>query len=173
MTRAIFILFCIFSFSSLKATHYGDLARDIMNSYSIHLYKLRGLELAGSGGSMPADIKKITLQFDSPLELDLVCARRLFIESAEGLLYIVNRDKKIRPYLHDYPFTCRNIGFGIGFMHKGKWAKNNKIAYVSIVNSIVFYSIYTEKLEDLYEEPYEEALRIVQQENAKLSLKLQ
>jgi hypothetical protein len=175
MKTVLFFVIFIFSFSSLKSSEYGDLTYGIMNSYSTYLKKSKNLELAGSGGSMPADVKKIILEFDSPLELDLVCARRLFVESAQGLLNIVNRDKKIRPYLHDYPFTCRNIGFGIGFMQRGKWAKSNKIAYVFIAEKNIFYTICksgTEDLEDFFQEPYEEALRIVQQENAMSLLKL-
>jgi len=70
----------------------------------------------------------------------------------------------IRPYLHDYPFTWRNIELKISFYDQNGRSIPGKLAYITTVNGIVYYLSYdkiTEGLVDMHEEPYEEALRLV------------
>lgn len=156
---------------------YGRMAHAIMNTYSEHLKKTKNFRLAGSGGSMAAELKVLNLMYFCNKELDLSQARRLYVEVVEGLLKVVNNTKEIRPYLHDYPFTSKNVKIQLGFFgNDGKGVKNKKIACIILTKKgNIDYAICkgnTEDWEDFYHEPYEEALRIVQQENAKSQLRV-
>jgi hypothetical protein len=77
----------------------------------------------------------------------------------------INSDEKIRPYLHQYPFTDKNIEIDFWIRNSdGSRVALDKIYYVSAINGILRY--YTEDPEKfsrklVHEESYEEALRFV------------
>lgn len=167
--------FCLLSSFIWRKEHdYGGMAYSIMNSYSDHLAKTKKIYLEGSGGAMNCDLKELKLRYVSDLKLDLTQARKLYIELVEGLLKLVNNNKEIRQYLHNYPFTKDNIDIIIGFEDKnGKSAKNPKIACIWLAKGKICYSVCkgnSEKFENLCKEPYDDALRIVKEENAKTLL---
>lgn len=157
----ILLLFtsCVLDPPHVKAAH------KIMNSFTKKMKK-EGLSLFASGGSMMGDIQVISLDYETCKSVNIEQARMLFIKEAEALLYQINSDHEIHPYLHDYPFTSRNIFLTIAFCKTdGNFADPPNIAYVMLRThkDLVCYSIYdeqTERLETVYEEPYEEALKI-------------
>lgn len=143
-----------------------------MSRYSQNLKKTKNLYLIGSGGTSISDVQMIILKYQTTQELELEKVRILFVDCVEGLLKLVNQDKKLRKYLHDYPFTCKNVLIGISFINSNnKWAENNKIAYVNVVEGQINYfaANKNDNLVDYFEEPYEEALRIVKREQAKIA----
>lgn len=140
-------------------------AQKIMNSFTKKMKK-EGLILVGSGGSMMGDIQEINLDYETCQNVNVEQARMIFIKKTESLMYQINSDPEIRPYLHDYPFTSRNIFLEITFCKTDRdFVKPPNIAYVVLRThkDLVSYSIYddqTERLATVYEEPYEEALKI-------------
>lgn len=125
--------------------------------------------LIGSGGAMMDDVKMISLSFTSFHGFTIEEARQYYVEIAEKYLLLINENEKLRPYLHNYPFDFHNIQFDIGFhdVETRKWSKDS-VAFVfcSRKDGIIFYDIYDhekDKLIDVYEEPYEEALKIVKE----------
>jgi hypothetical protein len=175
----IFILFVTVCFSCGRGSgcRYCDLADNLMNAYSKEVRKTKNLLLFGSGGSMTTDVRVLSPSYEYLGNMDLCQARFLYIETVEGLIRKVNNNEEIRPYLHNYPFTEKNIALAIGFIDKQE--NRVKEGYIALVfmldneNGLIYYNIYnseTEMLETIYIEPYEEALKIVNEQKAKTEL---
>ena len=92
-------------------------------------------------------------------------ARILLITLTKELLDRINSDQQIRPYLDHYPFTEKGISLGLSFYDdQGKRVDNGYVAHLFVAkDGNICYDTYNHE-EDLYEEPYEEALRIVENE---------
>jgi hypothetical protein len=149
--------------SCQRAVPQERISHSLMNSYSRELQK-KNVYLAGSGGAIPDKINYLILQYDTIARLNIEEARKLYIEAVVGFIEKVDNCAEIQPFLKDHPFTHKNVEFGIGFSDKNhKFVPPPYIAYVSLINGNVLYSIYNEKnrLEVIYREPYEEAFKIV------------
>lgn len=162
----LFLFFQVACYSSDKV----DLSYKIMNSYAAKQKKERNLRLSCIGGSWPTDIHVLDVDFDTNLYVDVPQARKLIVPCIKEFLDQINSDKQIRPYLHDYPSTVKNIGLGISFSNKktGRCITYPYIAYVFTLKGKIYYNYYSNSeawtpLEDAHEESYEEALRIVQE----------
>jgi len=121
--------------------------------------------LIGTGGQMMDDIQMMAMSFEVCRPIDVSKARQLLISVIQKYLSKINNDEKIRPYLHQYPFTDKNIEIDF-------WIRNpdrsrvalNKIYYVSAIDGILRYYVddpekFSRKL--VNEETYEEALQII------------
>lgn len=170
MKSVIYLFFTLFLFfnrlESMDEYHYVDLKNSVVNSYVNQIKKTKKLHLKASGGSMTTNINVIFLKFESDQVLDLPGVRKLFVETVEGLLYTINQNTKIRPYLHDFPFTKNNTEISISFSNAVDSGLNKKIEYVVIINGDVIYTTSKEKngtLITFLKEPYEESLRKVKE----------
>ena len=116
---------------------------------------------------MMGDIQAVALGFASYKALNVDEARKLYVNIVEEYLHRVNCNEEVRPYLHNYPFTINNLEFNIEFDESnGRMKSDGHVAYVSFIASrnLIFYSSYdykTHKFQDLHQESYEEALKIV------------
>lgn len=161
ISSLVFFLCTSFYFTPahVKAAH------RLMNSFDKKM-KTQGFRLSASGGAMMNDIQKIDLDYEICRYLDVSEARLLFVKHAEALLSQINNDSNIRPYLHNYPFTSKNIFLTFSFCKtNGDLVDPPYIAYVAMQTSKnkVRYLVNDEeknKLKRVYEEPYDEALRI-------------
>jgi len=99
-------------------------------------------------------------QFRKPVSLEM--ARKLLIDSIQEYLSEINSSEKIRPYLHNYPFTAQNIQIKIFFCNPdGSEVAPDQINVASAVEGKMFYYIdYSEKhtLKEIHKETYEEAV---------------
>lgn len=163
--KYIYLLLILFFCTGCSCPVHVAAAHRVMNSFTKKMER-EGFHLCSSGGAMMDDIKQITLDYEICQNVNVDEARIIFIKYAESLLEQVNSDIKIRPYLHNYPFTSENILFGISFCKPdGNFADPPYIADVLLQNknNRVFYSVHnkqTELLDDVYSESYEEALNI-------------
>src|SRR5262245_48668587 len=109
MTILVFI-FC----SGFVSTHvkYAD---KLLNAYAKQMKYEKGFELSSIGGAMMKNVKSVTLDLSDNKNVDIAEARKLYVETAEGLILKINDDVKIRPYLNQYPFTIENIEVSISF----------------------------------------------------------
>jgi len=171
----ILILPVLFALSGCKSeeSYHVQLAHSLMKKYAQKMRKEKGLELSGIGGAMMYKISELSLDFISKEKSTIPEARKLYLEVVEGILPIVNDDKKIRPYLKNYPFTPENIDFSIVFYDKSsnKRAVPPYVAHVFYCRGDVVYSFFNAEKDkyndDLqYAEKYEDALRIVQQDES-------
>lgn len=118
---------------------------------------------------MMGGIQAVALGFASYKALNVDQARKLYVDIIEEYLHKVNGNEEVRPYLHNHPFTINNLEFTIEFDEpNGRMKSDGHVAYVSFIASrnLIFYSSYdykTHEFQDLHEESYEEALKIVKE----------
>lgn len=147
------------------STKHTRAAHKFMNSTSKQLEKKFDLKLIGDGGSMMHDIKVIHLAFNSRENLEIDQARKLIMSCAKIFINNMNSSTKIRPYLHNYPATEKNIDLKIFFQIHKKFPP----PYVSVVslhkgNVIYYYDNEEGHLEEALREPYAEALKKIRED---------
>ena len=161
----LFLPICAFS----KSLHV-KLSDKIYNAYNKELKNKRNLYLVGSGGGMMHDIKEVFAAYVSFERLNVNEARKLYVEVVEGYLSKYNQDEKVRPYLHNFPFTVDNVDVKISFEDEKHHFRDQ--GYVALMfvgkHQRLVYRAYDPKSDEfiaLYEEPYETAREIVMQES--------
>jgi len=143
-------------------------ANKIIDSFTKEIKVRSNLLLFGRGGAFMNDIQEFDLDYFSYRNVSVEESRVELVTNVEILLSNINRDYEVRPYLHDYPFTFSNIHFGLVYTDKctNSWTKAPYIASTTLIEGNIYYDIYNiqkKKLETVYQEPYAEALRIMQQ----------
>lgn len=135
------------------------------------------LEQDSSGGGMCDGINRVACSFVGFRKIDVEEGRRLFVDGVESLCAAFNDDPVIRPYLHNYPFVQKNINLMLAFDDPICF-RPFPAPYVSSIfceYDTIFYRSYspqTEQYDSLYEEPYEEAVRIVHEQREAAKRKL-
>ncbi len=166
------IIICLSSCGGGKS--YSHMVDPIFASYGKEMKKKRGYWVMGTGGSMPnEEVKSIFISFVGIYKVDIQSARRMYIEVVEGFIKKVNDDKTIRPYLHDYPATSKNMDIFLGFAEEStkKSVKPPYIAFVFCYNDMIYYNIYeNSEFKEVFDEPYEVALKIVLDEQNALQI---
>jgi len=166
LTLSIYILSCI----NLYAAHpeepiYCKYADKITEKYCTDMAKTQKLYCYGEGGGFIKNVNKIDLSFNTIQTLNIAQARTLIIKCSEELLKRINADNDIKPYLSHYPFTEQGLALGISFDDENQDSVASKfVAMVFAVNGSVYYSTYNhhkKKFQDIHEETYQEALKIV------------
>ena len=128
-----------------------------------------GLHCIGTGGGMMNHIRMMAMSFQLFREVDLPEARRILVSVTTEYLKEINDSKRVRPYLKEYPFRVENIEIMI-FIRKenNDDVGPNQINYMSANRGLLKYCLpdkpgsYVEQI--LHEETYEEALKIVREE---------
>lgn len=165
------LLICFFLINfrlGYQSPRYVKLAHKITDETAEKLKKKKNLSPAGTGGSMMNDVKMMMMAFQFFEVVDMDAARELLVYSTEEYLTNINSNKELRPYLHNYPFTSENVEIVIYFSqpNRGDVPLGN-IAVAAVGNgSIVYYTKCSgpQTLKEFYEEPYQDALKIVASE---------
>ena len=83
----------------------------------------------------------------------------------------VNEHEKIRPYLREHPFKPNRTMISVAFQDEnGRYYIDGSVAYVSLIKGKIFYDTAksaTEGLLEILEEPFEEAVKILQNTSPK------
>ncbi len=170
--RILKAILLIFSFGvSLNAQEhespeYVYYVNEIFRSFSKQVKQEFGLDCQSTGGSMPYDVQEISMSFDSDLIATLQEARELEVKITEKFIKVINAHEKIRPFLREFPFPPNRATIMIAFQRPKKINSNNHVELVFQVKNRIFYESkktsppYTYEI--IKEEPYEEALKIVQ-----------
>lgn len=161
MNKLLIFLFVLVLNLNLWAG-YTDLSGKIAARFSEKTKQEDGMQVGCMGGSMMGDIRVISLLAQGEVELTLLQLRALIIKHCEQFTSMVNEDLAIRPYLHEYPFTIRNIEFF--YIFQGRKGQKIKTPYVegAVVNEgKIIYTIYDEKgkvikpkISELYDDAY-------------------
>jgi hypothetical protein len=151
-------------YESPDYTHY---ANEIIHSFSKQIKKEFGFNCEASGGSMPYDVEEISIRFSTDRQVTVGEARELEVKITEKFVECINAHEKIRPFLREYPFPANRTDVMIRFYKTKKFnLSNNNVELVFHVKNKIFYQATNRNNPNLYdtlkEEPYEEALRIVQ-----------
>ena len=178
MKYLILLLVIVLNGCAASYDTHCKLADQLAMNFAMKLQASNNLTLSGYGGAMMGNVKVINLAFDTEECMNVDQIRRLIVHKAEELIYAMNSDMRIRPYLHDYPCTVKNIHLSIGYNKKGK--TNSFYPHVSsaqIVRGEILYLGFAEESDWFFTDPpsekYEEALRIVQEEDARNSFSFQ
>jgi hypothetical protein len=165
---------------------------EIVKQFKKEMRKKYKLECWADGGSMPDKVRSIRVYFNFPEKANVEQARKLEVIALERLSELINSHEKIRPYLAEYPFTTERLHLMISFEDEnGRNRRDgsvcmvqqarNKLIYKTAVMKKEFWpgtvdardpkniikhpdrEVWVERFEYIHEEPYEEALRIVQE----------
>ena len=149
-----------------KSQDYIGYALTVMRSSTKKIAKELNLVCDGSGGGMPYNVREMELSFVSYQKGSIEKARELVVKATGIFLKGVNSNEKIRPFLDVYPFTPDRAQISISFAKKNSGEyKDGSIVFAFQVKNRIYYcsnGSEPEPYQTLYEEPYEEALRIVQ-----------
>lgn len=160
------VVFFSMEFFDCMMPHYEKVADRITARTAKKLEKEKHLYLIGTGGGMMYDVRKMSMDFQFYHELDLKESRKLLVDVVEEYLREINNSEKIRPYLHNYPFTVKNIEIGIWIYNPDKTdLPPEKISYISALDGVIdYYGEYSGPpfRKVIHEETYEEALKALQ-----------
>jgi len=112
---------------------------------------------------MMNDIQVMFMSFNYYQEVDLKEARELIIYAVKEYLTAINDNQEVRPYLHDYPFTAKNVGIDIFFYNSdGSDLSPDKISCAQCSDGKIECYVYSaESFTMIREESYEEALQAI------------
>ena len=166
------IMMCMLSFifgcSSFgyQSPRYVKLAHEITEKTAKKLKEQKGFSLAGTGGQMMDDIQMMMMGFNFYKVVDIETARQLLVDSVQEYLSAINSNEKIRPHLHNYPFTAQNVEIVIYFYNPdGSNVPPGKLSIAEAnQGKVVYYIDDPEKhtIKSLHEETYEKALKLVE-----------
>lgn len=161
---ALLILLLTCFFSCEETPKHVQEANRVINIFTAYMENCEHFHLSTAGGAMMNKINKITLKYESCREIGIDKTRRLFVANVNKLLTLINSDLAVRPYLHRYPFTINDLNFSLSFYNKKtRFIQGINISYVFCAKGNIHYCNYDseENLNTIFEEPYEEALKIV------------
>ena len=114
---------------------------------------------------MMDDVKMMMMSFEYRKAVDIETVRNLLVESVEAYLSDINENTEIRPYLHNYPFTAKNVEIEIVFRNpdRSKVAPQEINIASATEGRMKYYVDDPERhtLKAIHKETYEEALKVV------------
>src|SRR5262245_49222943 len=114
---------------------YEKLADEITLKTCEKLEVEKGLSLIGIGGRMMDNIKMMGICFELFHPIEVEEGRELLIFSMNEYLHDINNNEKIRSYLHEYPFTDKNIEIQIWIRNTDRSKVSvDQIYYISAIN---------------------------------------
>ena len=147
-----------------QSPRYVKLADQITAKAAKKFYEEKKLKTIGTGGRMMRDIQMMAMSFFFYEEVDLAKAREIATYAVKEYLAAINADPEIKPYLHDDPFTTKNVGIRIWFSKPdGRDLPWGKIHYVSSLDGTINYYIQVgeNSRKAICTETYEQALQKV------------
>ena len=148
-----------------QSPRYVKLAHEITEKTAKKLKAQKNLYLVGTGGQMMDDIQMMAMSFYYYQEVNLKTARELITYVINEYLSTINSNKEVKPYLHEYPFTAKNVEIRI-------WVYNpdrselplEKIYSITSLNGMLKYYARSNPRQAIYEETYEQALQAISSE---------
>lgn len=143
---------------------YVKIAHRLTYKVASKLEREKGLQFVGRGGQMMDDIQMMAMSFDLYHEVDLKTARKLLIDTTREYLLAINNNEEVRPYLHQYPFTAKNIEIRIWIYNPDRSAVEfDKISYICALDGTLTYEVEKpgkHMSTVIHEEAYEDALKL-------------
>ncbi|MCB1160819.1 MAG: hypothetical protein KDK45_25175 [Leptospiraceae bacterium] len=151
--------------SDYQVPQYEKLADKITDKIGKKLEEKKHLKLVGTGGQMMDDIQMMGMSFFYYHEVSLEESRELLVYAIRKYLKAINANEQIRPYLHEYPFTDKNVEIMIWFYNPDRSnLPSDKIYHASIIGGKMNYYIEGKNKYSrisIQTESYEEALKAV------------
>lgn len=187
----LFLMMCSCSTNfAINVPPYEDELNKILAVYVQEMNKTYGITYYGRGGQMHQQIKKIEVMFALRKKMTVEEARQVEVLAEERLLFLINNSEKLKPYLNTHPFTINEAQVSISVLSdKNGFRLDGSVTSIFIARGKIMYraaelqkrknppiispydlfpncekeqqEYLDEVLIPLYEEPYEEALKIV------------
>ncbi|HNA61670.1 MAG TPA: hypothetical protein PKW79_01145 [Rhabdochlamydiaceae bacterium] len=144
---------------------YGKYIDEVVKALAKQIERDFGLICSGDGASAPDCIRSLKVIFISHKQITIEQARELEVKATERLLHLINTNERMRPFLYIFPFPVPRAHISLSFQNRSGVHRHDGIAHVYQAKGKIFYDNYnpkTERLVDLSEEPYEEAVSLVQ-----------
>ena len=152
-----------------QSPRYEQLADEITGKTAKKLKTQKGLFLIGIGGRMMDDIQVMKMSFEYYQEVDLKIGRELLVHVINEYLSAINSNEEIKPHLHEYPFTAKNVTISIFFSNpdRSKFPPG-KIACISSLKGTLTYYTYSNSnfLQAIHVESYEKAVQEITLNNS-------
>jgi hypothetical protein len=151
---------------SAKTINYDQIANKITMNFANKMKQKKNLLFCGSGGAMMGNIQEMHVSFNYYTLIDIPFARKLLIECAKEYLQDINDNIEVQPYLHDHPFTAKNLEISIfTYNTDGRGVLYPNLRNACLYQGIIYYfGDDGEKFVTIKEEPYDEAVKIVEKE---------
>jgi len=151
-----------------QSPRYVMLAHEITAKTGKELKAQKNLYLVGTGGGMMDDIQMMAMSFNYYKEVDLKTGRDLLVYATNEYLSAINNNTEIRPYLHEYPFTAKNIEIRIFIYNSDRSELSiDKIDCITSRHGMLNYYIRSDASQAIYEESYEKAVQAISSEEIK------
>lgn len=147
---------------------YTKYVTEVTSAFVKEMHKKYGLECGASGGRMPYDVEEISISFTAYRRATIEQARELEVKAIERFVQIINSHEKVRPFLREKPFPASRVRISIFFEEtkKNTSFSNNNVEFICHAKNRLYYLAHDPKTpyvgKDIKDEPYEEALKIVQ-----------
>lgn len=176
--RVFVVLCCVMCSATLSSFErlddYLDYAVDKTEKLGREMAQTYGLRLVGSGYGDRDFLEHLKLKFTSAQELSVAEVRRLYVTLVEHFLSEINGDRQLRPYFSSFPLT-EHGAVGLSFLNPDPnsekyYVDQEFVAFVTSFHGIVYYDGFDSETKEfvlLHEEPFEDAVRIVREEEAK------
>ena len=171
MKKVIIFLLLICSSCISLPEDYTQIATKIQRETASQLEKEKGLWAIGDSGQMYNDIQTMGIEFEYFHLVNLEEARELLVYAIQVFLHNINSNKEVRPFLHNYPFTTKNIEITIWIYQKsGKNPHQGNIECITLYQNKLTYKLTApskfELWPILHEETYAEALEALRKQNS-------
>lgn len=159
------ILALVMEITSLEGIDAKSWNSSILKPYFRQLHRENGWRVFAEGQNNYNEKPVITVFCWAPQRFSIEEARRSFVEESQKIINVFNR-KRSRNQGY---FTIENLGLSVNFVNE--CYQNFEAPFVASVSSVAGHILYralatgSGELEVVYEEPYQEAVRIVQEEN--------
>ncbi len=162
------IVFAIFGWpveTKKSAEDYEIYVNQILRDFAREMNQEYGLICTGDRSRMPYEVSEIEVIFVAKQTATIEEARELEIKTTERFIEVINAHEKIRPFLEEYPFGSNRAKVFISFRKEDNHYTDEGVSIVHQAKGKVCYCLKVPDsplYKSLGEEPYEEALKIVQ-----------
>ena len=166
---AIFALLCSgLFFNHLCAEDYCRIAQQIEQDHINYVRKTRGYPVYVTGGGMMDCVERIGIGFSAGKPRSVDEARRIIIPLIDHYLDLINRSRRIRPYLIQYPFPNENLEYMIDFNDWQTYPGSNEVIQTYLLNGKLYYMFKLKdgKFRSTKSETFAEAKRILEAEQS-------
>jgi hypothetical protein len=166
MKRFTYCLFIICLLTS--CSDYLDKVVDFLDKESLEITKKYNLTYGGHGGSYNNEkAESLLVWFYKNKKIKLDEARKLVIQAHRDFYTSIKREKALEEFINADKFTMHNFKLKISFKNKeNTFFYNPYVGSVISSRGLVRYNFFDEKTgkETEYKETFEEAYRIVEEE---------
>ena len=150
---------------TLQASIHSDIHSQIERDHIDYVRKTRGYPVYVTGGGMMGCVETIAIGFTVGKPRSVEEARRIIVPLIEHYMDLINRSRRIRPYLVKYPFPLENMRYIAEFGWQTPIGSNEVIQAVLLKGEVCYmfrtgeFSCEIKKCED-----FAEAKRILEAE---------